>query len=296
MVETTCPVCGLPCKKPRFSTSNETVYKVYPHEDTKCKVVQPKARPPKFLFAMAFVDDRETDAGIHEILAQFVQIVVVKRLEFGDIYFPSVDLVIERKEMSDLFNSMIDKRIFEQVKSMLEHHKHCAVCVSGNLTNYASRKADMGTARFNTIKKQALGVSASILANSKRFAKNILENFATYENDIDVCYWSAKYAASLKKCDEKIETGEDKDAKYVKLLDMEDTGVFMVNALRWVKGIGKVKAMQLYEEFGSIDSLSKNRGRVKEMYGFGPELYKNIDDALSGRIDGEGVFDEIKEE
>ncbi|OYT31513.1 MAG: hypothetical protein B6U94_02940 [Thermofilum sp. ex4484_79] len=78
-----------------------------------------------------FIDDREKNSGVPEILENMGIPIVVSRLQIGD-YVIGRSIGIERKTANDFINSIIDKRLFEQARYMLESFEKCIFIIEGD--------------------------------------------------------------------------------------------------------------------------------------------------------------------
>lgn len=92
---------------------------------------------------VVYVDSRESRSGEEVVkwLKRFGCVVVEKNLEIGD-YQVSKDVIIERKKAMDFINSIIDGRLFEQCKKLVNYCKNPYVIVEGNLW-YCVRKRNI---------------------------------------------------------------------------------------------------------------------------------------------------------
>jgi len=79
---------------------------------------------------LIFVDKRELASGIKEYFGQFECVIQDKMLVSGD-YIVSDRIVIERKTSSDFVKSIIDRRLFEQLKTMKENYDRPLLIIEG---------------------------------------------------------------------------------------------------------------------------------------------------------------------
>ncbi len=79
-----------------------------------------------------YVDEREKNSGIPEILSNLGITVIYRMLEVGD-YVINDSLIIERKRVDDLIRSVFDGRFFEQVGKLSEACEVPMLIVEGDL-------------------------------------------------------------------------------------------------------------------------------------------------------------------
>jgi len=104
------------------------------------------------------VDDRE-EKSPHKLFAILIKLeanFIKEHLPIGDFVYN--DYVFERKWITDLWGSIIDGRIFEQVENMKENFDHVYVVVSGQL------KECINIPKFNP--NVIFGAMASLLTKS----------------------------------------------------------------------------------------------------------------------------------
>lgn len=80
------------------------------------------------------VDDREKNSNVAFYLKEFGASVNFDRIEVGDFLISS-DTCIERKTSRDFASSIIDGRLFNQVKKMKECYRKVIVIIEGNNFN-----------------------------------------------------------------------------------------------------------------------------------------------------------------
>ncbi|RLE73893.1 MAG: hypothetical protein DRJ56_08455 [Thermoprotei archaeon] len=84
------------------------------------------------LVVEVLADDREESGGVIEELRRLGATVYIRRLELGD-YVVSEDVVVERKTANDFIASIIDRRLFEQARSLLRAFERVIMVVEGDL-------------------------------------------------------------------------------------------------------------------------------------------------------------------
>ncbi len=78
------------------------------------------------------VDDRERGCRVPSLLEELGATVKYMRLTLAD-YVVAENVGVERKTVNDFINSIIDKRLFEQVKGMLNAFEKTILIVEGEL-------------------------------------------------------------------------------------------------------------------------------------------------------------------
>ncbi|MBR9682766.1 MAG: hypothetical protein GOV02_03760 [Candidatus Aenigmarchaeota archaeon] len=79
---------------------------------------------------LIFVDKRELASGIRDYFSQFECVIHDKMLVSGD-YIVSDRIAIERKTTSDFVKSIIDRRLFQQLKNMKENFEKPLLIIEG---------------------------------------------------------------------------------------------------------------------------------------------------------------------
>jgi Fanconi anemia group M protein len=80
---------------------------------------------------LIFVDNREAASGILEYFGQYECNVESKMLLCGD-YIVSDRICIERKTTDDFVQSIIDRRLFDQIKNMKDNFEKPVIVIEGN--------------------------------------------------------------------------------------------------------------------------------------------------------------------
>ncbi|MEM1928702.1 MAG: ERCC4 domain-containing protein [Thermofilaceae archaeon] len=104
---------------------------------------------------MIVVDYRERGSGVPEALIKLGSPLEFKSLDVGD-YLVSSDVCIERKSSNDLVSSIIDKRLFEQVRRLKRAYGKPVLIVEGGLAE---------TLRFRRVSyPQVYGALAAVMS------------------------------------------------------------------------------------------------------------------------------------
>ncbi len=89
------------------------------------------------------MDTRERGSGVPEALAEMGAVIIYEQLGVGD-YVVSDRVVVERKTVPDLLESLFDGRLFDQARRMSEYYEIPVVIVEGRveeLKRLAGRRA-----------------------------------------------------------------------------------------------------------------------------------------------------------
>ncbi len=78
-----------------------------------------------------YIDDREKNSRVPRILKNMGIPIITSRLQIGD-YAIGRETGIERKTVNDFINSILDKRLFEQAKYMLNAYKKSIFLIEGD--------------------------------------------------------------------------------------------------------------------------------------------------------------------
>jgi DNA excision repair protein ERCC-4 len=200
-----------------------------------------------------YVDEREKNSGIPDLLKQMGILVIFQNLSVGD-YIISDDVVIERKSVEDLVSSVFDKRLFDQIERLSEVYPEPILLIEGDLS-----KIRMITDRWKAI-NNAL-ISTAIDYNIK----------VLYSRDRE------DSAEIIKKVAERIQNRSSKRIISLhhkpKFESLNEVQRYIVESF---PNIGSTLANKLLEKFGtiynicnaSITDLEKVIGRKKaeDMY------------------------------
>ncbi len=85
-----------------------------------------------------YADSREKASGVIKYLVDNNIDVRMQNLEVGD-FQPSGDIIIERKEIKDFVDSIIDKRLLDQVKDMKDNFENPLIIIEGDEDLYSVR-------------------------------------------------------------------------------------------------------------------------------------------------------------
>ena len=197
---------------------------------------------------MIIVDDRER--MITRILHEKEHEIEVKRLEIGD--FIIGDVCIERKTISDFVNSIIDKRLFNQIRNMKEAYERQILIVEGEGDIYSQRNVHPNAIR-GAIASIALDFNISMIRT----------------RDMN------ETADMLISIDRRLSSeGKEIELHKKKPISEEEEQLYIVSSL---PGVGTMLARNLLKKFKTIKNVFNSS--VKELMkveGIGKEKAKKI--------------------
>ncbi len=174
-------------------------------------------------------DYREKGSGVLKKLSDIGIEISLEKLEVGD-YLISEDLVVEFKTVPDFIDSLIDKRLFTQLKGMKKYRKQLII-LQGEEDLYVQRNLHPNAIR---------GILATV---SVGYGIPILQT----KNSED----SALLIAQIAKREQNV---EDKEFTYhsMKPLTLKEQQEYIISAL---PGVGPVISKPLLEKFGSVKKI-----------------------------------------
>lgn len=217
--------------------------------EKRVKVLDPA--PKKEELPVVFADTREGNSKVIRHLSEMEIDVKVQAMAVGD-YQVSDEVVIERKTAKDFVDSIVDKRLFKQARSLMEEFKRPLIILEGdNLYN--------GMINPNAIR----GSIASIALD---FGISIIPT----RNAQDT-------AAMIKRIAIREQSGEKTpiqirtDKKPVNLWEQQ---LFIIESL---PNIGPVNAKNLLEHFGTVANIiNASESQLQEVEGIGKKTAANI--------------------
>lgn len=203
-----------------------------------------------------FADYREMGCNVVELLRKKGADVKEMRLEVGD-YLISEKVAVERKTASDFVGSLIDGRLFEQLRNMVEYEKPLLIIEGTPKELFLVR---------NISSNAVLGALASITLD---FGVPVL--FSEDEaQTADLLYIIAK----------RIQMPNEKEISLRKKrkLSMPEQQQFIVESLPLV---GPKTAKALLKKFGSVRGVfSATKKELEEIPNIGPKKAKKIIEVL----------------
>ena len=183
-----------------------------------------------------YVDDRERNSSVPELLKAMGVTVIFKKLNVGD-YMVSDEVIIERKRVDDLVKSVFDGRFFDQISRLVKEAQKPFLIVEGNL-----RQIKLITDRWKAI--QAALLTALLKFN--------IQYFNTYN--------AKETAEVIKYLAERVSKPESRQyfakvralSKPKAVSDISEWQLFILQSLPYV---GPKTAQKLLEKFGTVRAV-----------------------------------------
>lgn len=234
--------------------------------EKRVKVLDPT--PKKEELPVVFADTREGNSKVIRHLSEMEIDVKVQAMAVGD-YQVSDEVVIERKTAKDFVDSIVDKRLFKQARSLMEEFKRPLIILEGD---------DLYNGMINPN-----AIRGSIASIALDFGISIIPT----RNAQDT-------AAMIKRIAIREQSGEKTpiqirtDKKPVNLWEQQ---LFIIESL---PNIGPVNAKNLLEHFGTVANIiNASESQLQEVEGIGKKTAANIRKV----VDSEYLYfqNEIKE-
>ncbi len=217
--------------------------------EKRVKVLDPT--PKKEELPVVFADTREGNSKVIRHLSEMEIDVKVQAMAVGD-YQVSDEVVIERKTAKDFVDSIVDKRLFKQARSLMEEFKRPLIILEGD---------DLYNGMINPN-----AIRGSIASIALDFGISIIPT----RNAQDT-------AAMIKRIAIREQSGEKTpiqirtDKKPVNLWEQQ---LFIIESL---PNIGPVNAKNLLEHFGTIANIiNASESQLQEVEGIGKKTAANI--------------------
>lgn len=217
--------------------------------EKRVKVLDPA--PKKEELPVVFADTREGNSKVIRHLSEMEIDVKVQAMAVGD-YQVSDEVVIERKTAKDFVDSIVDKRLFKQARSLMEEFKHPLIILEGD---------DLYNGMINPN-----AIRGSIASIALDFGISIIPT----RNAQDT-------AAMIKRIAIREQSGEKTpiqirtDKKPVNLWEQQ---LFIIESL---PNIGPVNAKNLLEHFGTVANIiNASESQLQEVEGIGKKTATNI--------------------
>ena len=181
---------------------------------------------------MIFVDFREP-GRIVEKLKDLGLDVEVRSLQVGDylIKHSSYEILVERKDVNDFLNSIVDGRLFRQCHVLSTRYPLSFLAIVGDLDEILSERGF----------RRDAAIAAIVSIAAKNAEGQIVPLLLRNEDD---------FCLALKAMDRRVREGEFRILP--RLQRRENPKIAMLTA---VPGIGEKKAEKLLEHFGSIHRI-----------------------------------------
>ena len=217
--------------------------------EKRVKVLDPT--PKKEELPVVFADTREGNSKVIRHLSEMEIDVKVQAMAVGD-YQVSDEVVIERKTAKDFVDSIVDKRLFKQARSLMEEFKRPLIILEGD---------DLYNGMINPN-----AIRGSIASIALDFGISIIPT----RNAQDT-------AAMIKRIAIREQSGEKTpiqirtDKKPVNLWEQQ---LFIIESL---PNIGPVNANNLLEHFGTVANIiNASESQLQEVEGIGKKTAANI--------------------
>lgn len=217
--------------------------------EKRVKVLDPA--PKKEELPVVFADTREGNSKVIRYLSEMEIDVKVQAMAVGD-YQVSDEVVIERKTAKDFVDSIVDKRLFKQARSLMEEFKRPLIILEGD---------DLYNGMINPN-----AIRGSIASIALDFGISIIPT----RNAQDT-------AAMIKRIAIREQSGEKTpiqirtDKKPVNLWEQQ---LFIIESL---PNIGPVNAKNLLEHFGTVANIiNASESQLQEVEGIGKKTAANI--------------------
>lgn len=217
--------------------------------EKRVKVLDPT--PKKEELPVVFADTREGNSKVIRHLSEMEIDVKVHAMAVGD-YQVSDEVVIERKTAKDFVDSIVDKRLFKQARSLMEEFKRPLIILEGD---------DLYNGMINPN-----AIRGSIASIALDFGISIIPT----RNAQDT-------AAMIKRIAIREQSGEKTpiqirtDKKPVNLWEQQ---LFIIESL---PNIGPVNAKNLLEHFGTVANIiNASESQLREVEGIGKKTAANI--------------------
>lgn len=217
--------------------------------EKRVKVLDPT--PKKEELPVVFADTREGNSKVIRHLSEMEIDVKVQAMAVGD-YQVSDEVVIERKTAKDFVDSIVDKRLFKQARSLMEEFKRPLIILEGD---------DLYNGMINPN-----AIRGSIASIALDFGISIIPT----RNAQDT-------AAMIKRIAIREQSGEKTpiqirtDKKPVNLWEQQ---LFIIESL---PNIGPVNAKNLLEHFGTLANIiNASESQLQEVEGIGKKTAANI--------------------
>lgn len=217
--------------------------------EKRVKVLDPT--PKKEELPVVFADTREGNSKVIRHLSEMEIDVKVQAMAVGD-YQVSDEVVMERKTAKDFVDSIVDKRLFKQARSLMEEFKRPLIILEGD---------DLYNGMINPN-----AIRGSIASIALDFGISIIPT----RNAQDT-------AAMIKRIAIREQSGEKTpiqirtDKKPVNLWEQQ---LFIIESL---PNIGPVNAKNLLEHFGTVANIiNASESQLQEVEGIGKKTAANI--------------------
>lgn len=181
-----------------------------------------------------YVDSREAQSGVPDLLRQMGVTVIQKQLSVGD-YVVAEDVGIERKTASDFVSSLIDKRLFDQASRLSSSYSLPLMIIEGDLYSQMFRLNSINSLP-NSMVSLALDYGIRIILTTDK----------------------SSTASSIVKIAEKTDSVDGKSHRSITLHDkpkFQSQDDMVKYVLESFPNIGEVTAEKLLSKFPDLISI-----------------------------------------
>ena len=214
------------------------------------------------------IDSRENSEFYNDEIKECIILNIMNEkqwLEIGDYVF--IDVCFEAKSSIDFLQSVINRRLWNQLDNMDRHYEHCILIIHGSIHEALQYK-----------KYTQLNVPEQLLRNKFYGALGKI----TLDTDVKL-FWTEgpKKAAKILTTICKMRPMEREVIK-PSLLKRITTDDLRINMLGSIKGISETKAQMLIDEFGSLMEIGEATiEELSKLDGIGTTIAKRIIDTLN---------------
>jgi DNA excision repair protein ERCC-4 len=179
-----------------------------------------------------YADKREEQSGVPAELERLGILVIRKMLPVGD-YLVSDNAVVERKTVKDFASSLVDGRLFDQAKRLVEAFEYIYYIVEGS-PRYLTRWGDRG--------HQTLAALTALIVN---YGVQVLWSDGTHSTAYLIAQLAKRHQAERGGAAFAIQ-------KKPRLETLEDWQLYIVQSF---PGVGPKTARAILEYFGTIEKF-----------------------------------------
>tara|TARA_R110000744_G_scaffold145082_3_gene257281 strand:- start:420 stop:1103 length:684 start_codon:yes stop_codon:yes gene_type:complete len=220
------------------------------------------------MIAKLIIDSRENSDLYRAVKSEAIKLNLMTEkqwLEVGDYVFQ--DVCFEAKSTIDFLQSIINKRLWNQLDNMDRHYEHCFLIIHGSLHE-----------AMNYPKYVNVNMTEQLITNKFYGAIGKI----SLDTDVKI-FWvegprkAAKIMTTICKM-RPIERNVIKPS----LLKRITTDDLRINLLGTIKGVSEMKAQQLIDEFGSLMEIGEADIKdITKIDGIGTKTAERIVDVLN---------------
>jgi len=199
------------------------------------------------------VDVRELGGEVVRRLASFNDVKIsVSRLEVGD-YIVSDEIAIERKTVDDLASSLVDGRIFDQMKKLKATYKRPILLIEGETPYRASKRGVNPRSLMGLVASLVTGGLPVLWAKNPEESAELIRLMAIREQTDKRVIPEIKHPPAI------------------------DERAVLERVLTGIPGVGVVIARNLLSAFGTLRRVfSASEEELQSVEGVGPQIAKRI--------------------